>query len=193
MNTLHPNETAQIIQFSAVSKRRPTSEKPVRPMLEHVTDTFPYKRGAMPPANSPRNEENISVTLRNSRLRDQRYKVWRAAEARQDYWHKRLKFESAIGGAQRHDLPEGDLHPPHDHHKDYMPAVEKWRAALVAMLLTPAPTVAAVTWKKAALKAGQHKHTTTKTERIEQAITADIEWLNAHPTRTKLLKPGAEA
>jgi hypothetical protein len=46
-------------------------------------------------------------------------------------------------------------------------------------LLTPAPDVAAVTWKKATLASGEHKFTDVKTERIERAIANDIAFLAA--------------
>jgi hypothetical protein len=78
-----PVEQSNVVQFTAIANRPKR-----RPMLEQMTDCFPYKRGAELPENSTRREENVSVTLKNSRLRDQRYKVWRAADARQDYWHK---------------------------------------------------------------------------------------------------------
>jgi hypothetical protein len=37
----------------------------------------------------------------------------------------------------------------------------------------------------ATLAGGQHKHTDIKAERIERAIADDVEFLTAHPTRTK--------
>jgi len=40
-----------------------------------------------------------------------------------------------------------------------------------------------VTWKRAELKAGRHKHTDLKTERIERSIADDVEFLRAQPTR----------
>jgi hypothetical protein len=40
-----------------------------------------------------------------------------------------------------------------------------------------------VTWKRAQLKAENHKHTDLKAERIERAIAEDVEFLKAHPTR----------
>ena len=50
-------------------------------------------------------------------------------------------------------------------------------------MLTPAPTAREITWKRAELKAERHKHTDLKTERIEQAIADDVEFLRAHPAR----------
>jgi hypothetical protein len=50
-------------------------------------------------------------------------------------------------------------------------------------MLTPAPNIAAITWKRAALKSGQHEYTDVKPERIERAITDDLAFLAAHPVR----------
>ena len=50
-------------------------------------------------------------------------------------------------------------------------------------MLTPAPDMASVTWKRAQLKARYHKHTDLKPELIERAIADDVEFLKAHPTR----------
>jgi hypothetical protein len=54
-------------------------------------------------------------------------------------------------------------------------------------LLTPAPDTAAIAWKKAALAAGQYRYTDVKTERVERAIADDVAFLDAHPTRTKMV------
>src|SRR5256886_3540745 len=53
---------------------------------------------------------------------------------------------------------------------------------------SPAPDVAAIAWKRAALKSGQHEHTDVKTERVERAIADDVAFLTSHPTRTKGLR-----
>ena len=41
-------------------------------------------------------------------------------------------------------------------------------------------------WKRAELKAENHKHTDLKSERIERAIADDVEFLKTHPTRRSL-------
>ncbi|MGY2903710.1 hypothetical protein [Bradyrhizobium sp. URHC0002] len=52
-------------------------------------------------------------------------------------------------------------------------------------LLTPAPDLAAITWKRAKLAGRQFSHLPIKAERIEQAITEDVAFLAAHPTRVR--------
>jgi hypothetical protein len=66
--------------------------------------------------------------------------------------------------------------------------IDLWRAALVAQMLTPAFDVAGVNWKRAQLQAGQYRYAAEKVkpERLQHAIEADIEWLEAHPTRKSI-------
>ena len=47
------------------------------------------------------------------------------------------------------------------------------------------PYASAVAWKRAALKSGQHKYSSVKTERIERAIADDVACSQRHPTRTR--------
>jgi hypothetical protein len=93
-----------------------------------------------------------------------------------------MKMGDAISRVQNHSLPEGDLHPQYNP-QDHWTVLAKYRAAIMRQLLTPAPTVAEVTWKRAAFKAGDHRYTDAKPERIERAIADDVEFLRAHPTR----------
>jgi hypothetical protein len=126
----------------------------------------------------------LSATAANGRLRKERGDAWWAAWAATRYWRARLKFEDAISTVQRGGLPEGDSHPAVDP-DDRRPMVEKWRAALVRQLLTPAPHAAAVKWKQTELakSKGQIRLTDVKPERIECAITEDLAFLAAHPVR----------
>jgi hypothetical protein len=52
--------------------------------------------------------------------------------------------------------------------------VAKYREAIMAQLLTPAPTAREIEWKRAAFKAGDHEYTDVKPERIERAIADDV-------------------
>jgi hypothetical protein len=164
-------ETAQIIQFSA---SRPKFGK--QPLSQNPASNDEAKR------DTPQCEENVSTTCKNQRIRQQRHARWREADVLREYFRASLEFGRAISGLQRHNLPEGDLHPQRDRDFDYA-ILAKYRAAIVQQLLTPASTVAEITWKRAAFKAGQHRHTDEKPERIERAIADDVEFLKAHPTR----------
>jgi hypothetical protein len=96
-------------------------------------------------------------------------------------------MNDAIERVQNQGLVEGNSHPVRDP-KDRWTIVAKWRAAIVRQLLTPAPTMREITWKRAVFKHGDHKHIGVNPERIEQAIADDIAFLKAHPTRRRDLK-----
>jgi hypothetical protein len=93
-----------------------------------------------------------------------------------------MKMDSAVSRVQRHGTPEGELHPIREP-KDYWKLVANYRKAWARLMLTPAPDMLSVTWKRAQLKAGRHKYTDLKSERIERAIADDLEFLKAHPSR----------
>ena len=78
------------------------------------------------------------------------------------------------------ELPESCFHSDRDQRWD---TLANWRAALVGQLLTPAPDLAAVNWKRATFLADQHRFTDVQPGRIEQAIKADLAFLAAHPIR----------
>jgi hypothetical protein len=132
-------ETAQIIQFAdGRSKfgRKPDSQ-PERPRTA---------------AGYFVKEDGLTETCKNQRLRKGRHDNWRRANTIREYWSASLKMMDAIKRVQHGNMPEGNLHP------EYKPAdrwalIAKWRVAIVRQLLTPAPTAAEITWKRAAFKA----------------------------------------
>ena len=126
--------------------------------------------------------EPATETGRNFRLRQQRQTDWRRADALREYWKAAREMDSAIHRVQRFELPEGDLHQPLVLGSCW-PILAKYRAAIMAQLLTPAPTAREIEWKRAVFKHGDHEYTDTKPERIERAIAEDVEFLRAHPTR----------
>lgn len=125
---------------------------------------------------------NRSVTAINSDLRRERRDGWRIAEALTRYWRARFEFESAASMSSLADSPEGRKFYQ-ERQQGPLNSVAKWRSALMAQLLTPAPDTGAITWKRATFEAGQHRFTDTKPERIERAIADDEAWLAAHPTK----------
>src|ERR1700732_2672432 len=78
--------------------------------------------------------------------------------------------------------PEGRSHPAVDP-EDRWPLLQRYCAALVKQLLTPAPDGASVKWKQMALASGKHRYTDLKSERIERAFADDLAFLAAHPVR----------
>jgi hypothetical protein len=167
MNTLHHVQTAEIIPLFGPRPKRRGEDKTTR-------------ASSLP--TNPQCEEGATDTAGNQRLRSDRRDVWREAESIMEYWHMTMKMDGAISHVQRCGAPEGELHPIRDP-KDYWTLVKKWREAWVRLMLTPAPDMRSVTWKRAELKRGWHKHTDLKAERIERAIVDDVEFLKAHPSR----------
>jgi len=163
-------------------------------LVNAVIDGFLEQDGALPglrvvggldaePAETAENEaEALSVTGRNGRLRLRRRAAWRAADAARVYWRARWKLEGAIATAQTNGIAEGSNHPIHHWATDHE-MLDNYRAAIAKQLLTPAPDTAAIAWKKAALKAGDHEYTDVTTQRAEHAIAEDLAWLATHPVR----------
>jgi hypothetical protein len=65
------------------------------------------------------------------------------------------------------------------------PILDSYREALGKQLLTPAPDVASVNWKRQRLR---KSYNGVKKELIEKAIADDIAFLDAHPTRNSLAR-----
>ncbi len=153
--------------------------------IDHLPDDRAQKQStdAHESADARRPAESLSITAQNGRLRDQRHEVWRMAEAATRYWKLRIDFQSAVSWAQQMGTPEGRFHPSDPEGRDHVSMVQRWRAALVKQLLTPAWDGASVKWKQAALARGQHCNTDVKSERIERAIADDLAFLAAHPVR----------
>ena len=169
--------SAEIIQFSTAARVSPKRGKAIV-MAAGISRMSRVEQEELP----PRDEGELTVTCQNKRLRDTRHEAWREADAIREYWKARLEMESAIELAQRHGLPEGNNHSPHDPNERWT-LLANWRQGIAQQLLTPAPDTRAVAWKKAALAGGQHEITDVKTERVERAIAADLAFLAAHPVR----------
>lgn len=131
--------------------------------------------------------DTLTETCKNHRLRQSRRDAWWAATRLTDYWRARLKWESALSLAQEYDIADANSFPKCDYSiSNRFASVKLWREALVKQMLTPAPDVAAVNWKRTQMKAEQYRHIGVKPERLQRAIDADIEWLEAHPSRKSI-------
>jgi hypothetical protein len=170
--------TADVIQLSAFRPKAGESSKAgASPMALRLRER--RARRAQRVADAPADE---TETCKNFRLRQQRRDDWCRADAVREYWKAAREMDSAIHRVQQHELPEGDLHKllvP----GSCWPIIAKYRAAIMAQLLTPAPTALEIEWKRAAFKRGDHKYTDVKPERIERAIADDLAFLAAHPVR----------
>jgi hypothetical protein len=140
------------------------------------------------PAAAYSRHEPATITAENFRLRKERYDAWRQADATMDYWLAAMKMHSSISCMQNFGASEGDRYPfiePEEHGT----LVNKYRLAWCKLMLTPAPNSGHVRWKRMQLIAENWKYTGLSPERIEQAIAADVEWLEAHPVRGSKRKP----
>jgi hypothetical protein len=162
--------TAEVFQIAEFRK------KTTAPINTVGDEDFPSRR-KVKTLPEPQTE-----TCKNSRLRQQRRHDWWVASARREYWRAAKRMEDAISWAQRCELPEGDGHPVQPPGRCW-DVIAKYRAAIIAQLLTPAATMADVAWKRATFKAGDHKYAGVNPLRIERAIADDVEFLKAHPTR----------
>jgi hypothetical protein len=129
--------------------------------------------------------EPLTETCKNQRLRDARRDRWWAASRLTAYWRGRMDWHSALQCAQTHGVADSDRFPAAED-EDWMTLVTAWRTSLVKQLLTPAPDVGAVTWKRTQLAGEQYAHVGVKRERIERAIADDVAFLEAHPTRRSI-------
>jgi hypothetical protein len=123
--------------------------------------------------------ESLTETAKNAALRKERAERWDRAETATRYWHAKLDYDYICMAASRHGLI-----PPCPV-ENRTQNIENWRSAQVAQLLTPAPTAAAIAWKRQAFASGQYLYTDVKAEQIERAIELDAAWLAAHPMRRK--------
>jgi hypothetical protein len=127
-------------------------------------------------------DQTLTITKRNKRLREQREDVWRKACAETHYWRARMDLHAAIWLGQREGVSEATRHPPATP-QDRYPLVNNYWKAKHYQLLTPAPRVAVVNWKQRVLASGDCVHGGVEKEQIERAIADDLAFLAAHPTR----------
>lgn len=129
--------------------------------------------------DAPRRPVGLTTTAKNRRLRSARRDAWRKAEATTNYWRALLDFADAVSRAKDHDVKEAHAHTETSHEGRWS-ILDSWRAALGRQLLTPAPDVATVNWKRHQLS---KTYIGTKKELVEKAIADDIIFFAAHPTR----------
>jgi hypothetical protein len=108
--------------------------------------------------------------------------AWRRAGRVVDYWRARMDWHSALEIAQRYGIADSDTFPSIEITSGFA-FVEKWREAIAEQLLTPAPDLGAVAWKRGKLKRGDFVYLPIKAPSVEQVIAEDEAFLAAHPTR----------
>jgi hypothetical protein len=91
-------------------------------------------------------------------------------------WHAALSISQQYGIADSTSFPSAE-------NENQLGLVDTWREAVAKKLLTPAPDLGAVTWKRATLKSRDFSWLPIKAPRVERAIADDVAFLAAHPTR----------
>jgi hypothetical protein len=157
--------TAEIIDFTTTRHRTPAAA-PIG-LDDLIVDATRWTTG---PAAT-------TATAKNARLRAERRAAWLRADAITNYWHTLLRFTDAVRYAKRCGFKEARAHVETGDDMR-MSILDSYRAALNKQLLTPAPDVASVNWKRRELKSYG-----VKKELVEKAIADDIAFLDAHPTR----------
>jgi hypothetical protein len=167
--------TAEIIEFTATPRPKHVDRSTDRRVSEGISDILrdwivTDKTAGMPPPTT-------TTTGKNARLRSARWEVWRRADAVTDYWDALLNFHGAVLRAKRHGLKEARAHVEISEEGRWS-ILESYREVLNKHLLTPAPDVASVNWKRHKMR-----EYGVKKELVEKAIADDIAFLDAHPTR----------
>jgi hypothetical protein len=174
--------SCEIIQFAAAARpARPVSETPnpaeVTAFVDRGLTPRQMRRMGKPELPPPATE-----TAKNSRIRIARRDVWWHAERVVEYWRARMDWFSALGTAQKYGIADSASFPSAENESRFG-LVDTWREAVVKQLLTPAPDLAAITWKRAQLARREFNHLPVKALRVEQAIADDVAFLAAHPVR----------
>ena len=171
--------SCEIIQFSAIAGL----SKKDRKQIARAAGTSRMSRvEQQEPERLARDEGELSTTCKNSRLRQARDKAWDRARQTTSYWRGRLDWHGELEDAQKRGLADSGSFPPAADENRFS-LVDTWREAVVKQLLTPAPNVAAVAWKRAKLSGRDFSYLPVKPDRIERAIADDLAFLAAHPVR----------
>ncbi len=161
--------TCEIIQFSTAARISPKRRKLSRMSREQEPERA-------------RDEGELSTTCKNSRLRQARNEAWNRARRISWYWQARLDWHCALECAQHWGVADSGSFPSAAEENRFS-LVDTCSEAIAKQLLTPAPNIAAVAWKRAKLSGRDFPYLPVKPERVERAIADDVAFLTAHPVR----------
>jgi hypothetical protein len=161
--------SCEIIQLSAFSRpTRPESDKQTPAEVTAIGNRVltPRQRGR---EGKPELPPPATETAKNSRIRIARRDAWWHADRVADYWRARFDWRSALEIAQQYGIADSASFPSAENENRSGP-IDKWREAVAKKLLTPAPDLGAITWKRAKLKSSDFPYLPVKKERVERAI-----------------------
>lgn len=125
----------------------------------------------------------------NENLRDLRKEPWRRADAKVRFLNAMLEMYDAAGGAQRHGLALARDATVLDEVERFN-LVENCRRAVLELLLTPAPTVGDLAWKRRkATSLNPYDWVGATPKQVEKALAADETFLRSFPARHSPNRP----
>jgi hypothetical protein len=176
--------SCEIIQFSTAAQaaRTPTHQ----PAAAEVTATGArvLTPRQLRRAGKPEQPPPATETAKNARIRIERNDAWWLVERTAEYGRARDEGRDALATAQRWGIADGQSFPPAEN-ESWSGQIAKWRETVAKQLITPAPTLAAVAWKRAKIKSDEFKRLPISPARAERAIADDLAFLAAHPTRKR--------
>ena len=145
--------SADVIQFipRAADKKQPPGDEPSK-CARYRANRIAKNQARIAEAESP--TTFITKTCRNHRMRQGRRDSWNEARQLTDYWRARMKWFSALSLAQQYGVADSKTYADCKDYREHHRLVDLWRAALVAQMLTPAPDLSAVAWKRLQLRGG---------------------------------------
>jgi hypothetical protein len=120
--------------------------------------------------------------------RDKRQEQWSAASARLEYWRALRELAAWIVVAELRGLRKCGDHPHLmgvDLAADHNAIIAQERAAMVDLLMTPAPFASSVLKKETILRSDQFKFLGVTERQAQAQIAADEAFLKACPRREK--------
>jgi len=126
----------------------------------------------------------------NESLRRDRDGAWDRAEANVRFLRAQLECYRAVASAQKHGLPDARGMPALDAIADF-DLVEKCRMDVIEQILTPAPKVAALMWKRRKVASLNEYDWVggVKSARVEKALAEDEAFFKAFPARHSPNRP----
>jgi hypothetical protein len=183
-----PTNTCQIIEFAEFARRYMAREdakpaKKVNAMARYRREQAEKHAAKMQQIETA--PETMTATGRNAILRHDRWVTWRERRRLTKYWRARLDWDHALEVAQEFDVGDSNTFAKHGYEQaESAVLVDLWRVALIGQMLTPAPDLRAVEWKRAELRKRHHRFVATVTEaQLQQSIADDVAWLAAHPVK----------
>lgn len=125
----------------------------------------------------------------NELLRERRKDAWRRADAKVCFLCSQLDLFAATKHAQRHGLVAARGLPVPDEGERFN-LVENCRRALLEQILTPAPTVADLAWKRRKVASlNPYDWVGATLEQVEEVLDRDETFLRSFPTRRSPNRP----